>query len=133
MRSAKESKVPQRLSPIVFYLPVTRRTKLLIAITAAICTVMFAAGLKPKGFRLHNTASWLVQTNCIDFGKLGIAYTDNNHSPAPESLSIKPAIRPPLQHRNHLDVISDLWDTHNQIHSVRECFICVKKNQKEKQ
>jgi hypothetical protein len=95
-----------------------RQTWLLAAITAIICMIMFAAGLKPKGFRLHNTASWLTQNDGINFGKLGIAYTNDNHSPAPESLSIELAIKPPVQHRNHLDVIFDLWDTHNQRHAA---------------
>jgi hypothetical protein len=122
----------------------TRQTKLLIVITAAICMIMFAAGLKPKGFRLHNTASWLTQTNPaeldkslyagiiyaksaynsatvtngISFGKMGIAYTDNNHSPVPESLSIELAIKPPKQSRKHLEVIFDLWDSRSQSHTV---------------
>ena len=61
-----------------------RQTWLLAVITIIICMIMFAAGLKPKGFRLHNTASWLTQTNGINFGKLGIAYTDDNKFPAPE-------------------------------------------------
>jgi hypothetical protein len=95
-----------------------RQTWLLAAITAIICMIMFAAGLKPKGFRLHNTASWLTQTNGIDFGKLGIAFTDNNHSPAHESLSIELAIKPPVQHRKHLAVIFDVWDTRNQRHAA---------------
>jgi hypothetical protein len=96
----------------------TQQTKLLIAITTAICLIMFAAGLKPKGFRLNNTASWIEQTDGINFGKLGIAYTFNNQSPAPESFSIELAIKPPVQRRNHLDVIFDLWDTRNQRHTA---------------
>jgi hypothetical protein len=95
-----------------------RKTWLLAAITVIICMIMFAAGLRPEGFRFRNTASWIADQNGIRFGKMGIAYTENNLSPALDSLTIELAIKPPLQHRNHLDVILDLWDTHNKRHAA---------------
>jgi hypothetical protein len=95
-----------------------RKTWTLAFITAIICMIMFAAGLKPEGYRLYNTASWLKTTNGIDFGRLGIAYSENYQSPVPESLSIELAIKPPLQHREHLDVILDFWDTRRRSHAA---------------
>ena len=93
-----------------------RNSKLLALATIIICIIMVFAGLKPKGFRLYNTASWLKQTNGIRFGRLGIAYSSNSQSPAPESLSIELAITPPAQRRDRLALIIDLWDVHGPRH-----------------
>lgn len=97
-----------------------RQTKILIALTTTICMIMFAAGLKPKGFRFHNDVSRLVDQNGIRFGEFGIAYTDKirplSQNPAPESLTIELVIKVPKQHRTHLDVVFDLWDDRSPRH-----------------
>jgi hypothetical protein len=78
---------------------------------------MFAAGLKPKGFRLHNDTSWLKDTNGISFGKLGIAYTPSAIYNAPlESLTIEVALKMPRQRRNNLDAVFDIWNAKGRRH-----------------
>jgi hypothetical protein len=93
------------------------QTKPLAIITIVICAIMFAAGLKPKGFRLHNDVSWLKETNGLHFGKIGIAYTPSPfNAPSPESLTIEIAIKMPKQRRKHLAAIFDIWDAKGKRH-----------------
>lgn len=48
----------------------------MICLAAVLLFIILAAGLKPKGFRLANQASWIEDQPGLRFGRFGIAYTD---------------------------------------------------------
>ncbi len=87
--------------------------------TIICCIIMFAAGLKPKGFRLYNTVTWLEQTKGISFGKIGIAFTDDKiQLPCYDSISVEIALKHPAQKSKHLAVIFDMWNSSSKSHTV---------------
>jgi hypothetical protein len=97
----------------------TKYTKMLALATLCTFIIMAFAGLKPKGFRFHNTVAWLSDKDGISFGNTGIAYTDKNQNvpcKMPESLSIELAINFPQQRWSHLSLIFDLWDDQSHRH-----------------
>ena len=89
-----------------------RNTKLLALVTIIICGIMFYAGLRPKGFRLHNDVAWLAGTNGVHFGRSGIAYTEKQkeqNAPLPDSVSIELAVKVPEHNGRSSSTILSLW------------------------
>jgi hypothetical protein len=89
-----------------------RNTKLLAIATLIIFAIMFYAGLRPKGFRLHNDVSWLAGTNGVHFGRMGIAYTNKQTGPnasLPDSLSMELAIKAPEKNSRMSPTVLSLW------------------------
>ncbi|MBN2037586.1 MAG: VanZ family protein [Chitinispirillaceae bacterium] len=96
-----------------------RQSVIFSSCTVLCCAIMFAAGLRPEGFRFRNTASWIADQNGIRFGKMGIAFAGKPClARSPESLSIELALKPPMQRRKHLAVIFNLWDNRGQSHAA---------------
>jgi hypothetical protein len=89
-----------------------RNTKLLAIATLIVFAVMLYAGLRLKGFRLHNDVSWMAGNNGVHFGRSGIAYTNKKPQPdafLPDSLSIELAIKVPEQHPYMSSTVLSLW------------------------
>lgn len=89
-----------------------QNTKLLTITTLIIFAVMLYAGLRPKGFRLHNDVSWMAGTNGVHFGRRGIAYTENQTGPnasLPDSLSMELAIKAPEKNSRMSPTVLSLW------------------------
>jgi hypothetical protein len=94
------------------------KTTFLVLTTLLLCLGMFFYGLKPKGFRLKNTASRLTESNGIYFGNMGIAFTKPfslQDFQAGDSLSIELFLKIPAKNDREQSTIIQLWNKSEHI------------------
>jgi len=89
-----------------------------ILITAALALVLLItlwAGLKPKGYRFRNDATWLQRTCGIAIGPIGIAYSRDSlqwlrQNSQDSGFTIEMSVKPYKYHRDGSPYILSFWD-----------------------